>query len=118
MALTPRTENIARRGFHVFNRFMIGLWRLGMGRWVNAWPQVGGRVMVLTHRGRRSGKTYHTPVNYAVIDGDVYCVAGFGPVSDWYRNVLTHPEVDVWLPDGWWIGLAEELGDVPGRLNL
>jgi hypothetical protein len=50
-------------------------------------------------------------VNYAIVDGEVYCTAGFGAVSDWYRNIRTNPEVEVWLPDGWWAGVAEEVTD-------
>jgi hypothetical protein len=59
-----------------------------------------------------------TPVNYALIDGDIYCVAGFGHISDWYRNVKANPAVEVWLPDGWWAGEAEEVGDEADRLPL
>jgi hypothetical protein len=33
-----------RIAFGYLNRFMIALWRLGLGGWVNAWPAVGGRV--------------------------------------------------------------------------
>lgn len=59
-----------------------------------------------------------TPANYAKIDGAVYCVAGFGPGSDWYRNICANPQVDIWLPDGWWAGYAEDISDSPDRLRL
>jgi deazaflavin-dependent oxidoreductase (nitroreductase family) len=105
-----------RLGFKVLNRFMLLMWRLGLGSWLNAWPQVGGRIMVITHLGRKSGQWRHTPVNYALIGGDVYCVAGFGRVSDWYRNILAHPRVEIWLPDGWWAAIAEDISDDNNRL--
>ncbi len=97
---------------------MLLLWRLGLGRWVNAWPEYGGRVMVLTHIGRKSGVRRQTPVNYALMDGEVYCIAGFGSISDWYRNIIKHPQVEVWLPDGWWCGIAEDVSDNPARLRI
>ena len=114
----PRVEAGLRQGFKRFNSFMLLMWRLGLGGWVNAWPAVGGRIMVLTHKGRKTGKTRRTPVNYAIVDGELYCTAGFGAGSDWYRNILADPHVEVWLPDGWWQGTAEDVSDAPNRLEL
>ena len=107
-----------RRIFKRFNHFMLLMWRLGLGRWINAWPAVGGRIMVLGHTGRRSGLRRQTPVNYAQVNGDVYCTAGFGLGSDWYRNLRANPQVEVWLPDGRWVGRAEDVSDCPQRLHL
>ncbi|MGW4397393.1 nitroreductase/quinone reductase family protein [Amycolatopsis nivea] len=100
-----------RRGFRLLNKGMVLAWRLGWGPWVNAWPAGTGRIMVLAHTGRVSGLRRLTPLNYAVpAAGDaVYCVAGFGAGSDWYRNLAANPVVEVWLPDGWWSGIAEEV---------
>jgi deazaflavin-dependent oxidoreductase (nitroreductase family) len=72
--------------------------------------------MVITHTGRKTGLKRQTPVNYAIIDGDVYCVAGFGKVSDWYRNIVANPDVEIWLPDAWWAGTAEEITDQKAHL--
>jgi deazaflavin-dependent oxidoreductase (nitroreductase family) len=110
-------ENM-RQAFKYFNRFMLLLWRLGLGPLVNFWPPVVGRIMVLAHRGRTTGLLRRTPVNYALIDGDIYCVAGFGQNSDWYRNVKANPAVEVWLPDGWWTGTVEEMVDPAVRIPL
>lgn len=118
MTLDPQLERRLQLAFRRFNHFMVGLWRLGLGGWVNAWPEWGGRIMVLTHTGRKSGAQRRTPVNYALINGDVYCVAGFGTASDWYRNLLAHPQVEVWLPEGWWPGRAEEVSADPQRLKI
>ena len=108
-----------RRAFRLLNRrFMVPMWRLGLGGMLNSWPTVGGRLMVLVHRGRRSGREYRTPLNYAIVDGQVYCLAGFGGGSDWYRNVLAAPRVEVWLPDGWWEAEAVDVSDEPERLAL
>lgn len=113
---TMPVDDLLRRRFKTFNRFMLLLWRLGLGGWVNAAPETGGQIMVLVHRGRSSGREYRTPVNYALVDGELYCMAGFGAVSDWYRNLLANPQVEVWLPDGWYAATAEEVPDGPDAL--
>ena len=38
-----------RSFFKRFNRFMLLLWQLGLGPWVNFWPDVTGRIMVIVH---------------------------------------------------------------------
>jgi deazaflavin-dependent oxidoreductase (nitroreductase family) len=43
---------------------------------------------VVEHRGRRSGRRYHTPVNvFPTRDGYRFALT-YGPDSDWVRNVL------------------------------
>ncbi len=119
--MTPNTPTAAKQlqqGFKQFNKVMLTMWRLGLGAWINAFPGVTGQVMVITHIGRKTGAKRRTPVNYAIVDGDVYCTAGFGSASDWYRNVIANPCVEVWLPDGWWAGVAEEVLDPDTRLVL
>lgn len=86
-----------RQAFKILNRFMLLQWRLGLGGFVNFWPAVIGCIMVITHRGRKSGLLRRTPVNYAIVDGDINCTAGFGEVSDGYRNLRADPHVQVWL---------------------
>ncbi len=60
-----------RRGFNQMNKGMVPLWCLGLARLMNTWPDVGGRVLVLEHVGRKSGTPHRTPVNYANIGGEV-----------------------------------------------
>jgi deazaflavin-dependent oxidoreductase (nitroreductase family) len=103
--------------FQVINRLVIFLWRLGLGRMMNAWPDVLGRYLILTHTGRKTRMTRHTPLNYAIVSGEIHCTAGFGASSDWYRNLKVNPYVEVWLPDSWWSGTAEEVVD-PQRKNI
>ncbi len=110
--------NRLRRVFKRFNVFMLLLWRLGMGRWMEVWPKVGGRIMVLVHTGRKTGLRRRTPVNFTRQDGDIIIVAGFGEAADWYRNIKHNPEVEVWLPDGWWEGRAEDYVDPANRLSI
>ena len=100
--LAPEKLENLRQMFKQMNKFMLLMWRLGLGSWLNFWPDVGGRIMVITHTGRKTGLKRRTPVNYALVEGELYCTAGFGPMSDWYRNLKAHSQVEVWLPEGWW----------------
>jgi deazaflavin-dependent oxidoreductase (nitroreductase family) len=102
------SEDRLRRVFKGFNRFMLLLWRLGLGAWGNG-SSFGGSVMVIKHTGRRTDLQRQTPVNYTVVNGDIYCTAGFGKSSDWYLNIMANPEVEVWLPDSRWAGIAEDV---------
>ncbi|MBB5154566.1 nitroreductase family deazaflavin-dependent oxidoreductase [Saccharopolyspora phatthalungensis] len=72
-------------------RAPIPLYRHGLG-WL-----LGSRIMMLEHRGRLSGKR-----RYAVLEvldrepGALILVSGYGPSSQWFRNVGETPEVRVW----------------------
>jgi deazaflavin-dependent oxidoreductase (nitroreductase family) len=111
-------EKQLQQNFKQFNKFMLLMWRLGLGQWINIWPEGIGRIMVIIHTGRKSGLKRQTPVNYAIVEGEVYCTAGFGKSSDWFRNLKANPEVEIWLPDGWWAGVAEEITDPKTCLPL
>ncbi len=118
-------ERSLQQGFKYFNRFMLLMWRLGLGPMVNYSPKVGGRIMVITHIGRKSGQRRQTPVNFSLIDGELYATAGFGKASDWYRNLMTNPQVEVWLASNgwrsaqeWWEGTAEDVSEAPNRLEI
>lgn len=107
-----------QRAFKVGNRFMVLLWRLGLGWLLNIAPRYAGQIMVLTHTGRKSGRKYQTPVNFALVDSDLYCTVGFGHISDWYRNIIAQPEIEVWLPNGRWNATATEVTEPSTRLPL
>jgi deazaflavin-dependent oxidoreductase (nitroreductase family) len=57
-----------------------------------------GYLMVLRTRGRRTGLIRAAPLGYVVLDGAIYCCAGFGATTAWHRNVLADPSVEVVLP--------------------
>jgi hypothetical protein len=116
--LTPRQMSTLRKVFHSMNRFMVWMWKMGWGKAINVWPAGFGRIMIIKHRGRKSGKEYLTPVNYALVNGEIYCTAGFGSISDWYRNMLVRPQVQLWLPEGKNFYCAEDISDSSNRLFL
>lgn len=104
-----------RSFFRYMNVGMLWLWRLGIGPLLSIWPTVFGRYLVITHTGRKSGLPRRTPVNYTLIDGEIYVTAGFGKRADWVRNTQFNPRVEVWLPDGWWDGVMEDVTGQAGH---
>lgn len=48
----------------------------------------GTRTAVITHVGRRSGRTYRTPVAAVEVAQGILVPLAFGPDADWCRNVL------------------------------
>lgn len=89
MTINPEVENKLRQGFKYLNRFMLLMWRLGMGKWLNMWPAGLGRYLVITHIGRKSGQRRRTPVNYATVDEEIDVTVGFGSTSD--SGSIQHP---------------------------
>jgi deazaflavin-dependent oxidoreductase (nitroreductase family) len=110
-------DEIVRRIFHYLNRFfMVPIFRLGLGPLMT--NPFSGYIMVLKTIGRKSGKTRYAPLNYAIWQGCVYCMAGFGQVSDWYRNLTGDPQVELILPGGAWSGTASQVSDPQVHLKI
>lgn len=108
---------VLHSAFKSFNRwFMLPAYRAGLGPWVST--PFGGWILVLRVRGRRSGVTRETPLNYLIGDGAVWIMAGFGRRTDWYRNLLADPAVDVRLPGRRFAGSAEEVLDPAIRARV
>jgi deazaflavin-dependent oxidoreductase (nitroreductase family) len=89
-----------REFFRYLNKIVILCWRLRLGWLFNTWPSVLGRMALLVVTGRKTGLTRYAPVNYAPGTGEVYCVAGYGEKTHWYRNTIAKPEIEIWLPQG------------------
>lgn len=73
-------------------RAPILLYRLRLG-WL-----LGQSFLMLTHRGRRSGKSYHTVLEVVAYDPrqrESVVVAGFGAQSDWFRNIEASPALEI-----------------------
>ena len=73
----PLPRSVAR-----FNRY-------GTNRVLGPLARVLPGFGVVTHRGRRSGRLYRTPVNVFRRPGGVVVALTYGPDSDWVRNVLS-----------------------------
>ncbi len=72
----PFRRRLARFNVHVTNRIQ-GTWAWRLAPWV-----------VVIHAGRRSGRTYRTPVLGHVGRDLVVLPVLYGTESDWVRNVL------------------------------
>jgi deazaflavin-dependent oxidoreductase (nitroreductase family) len=92
-----RTVTVVNRALLVLNRwFMVPALRMGLGPWIGT--PMGGYILLLRVRGRRSGRLRMVPLSYLVADGAIWVMAGFGPQTQWYRNLLDDPTVEAWLP--------------------
>ncbi len=98
------------RAFQAVNRyFAVPALRAGLGPLFST--PVGGYLLLLRTRGRTSGLMREAPLGYVVIDDAVYCVAGFGRATHWFRNIEGDPHVEVVLPGRAFSGIAEEVTD-------
>ena len=108
------TDQSLRRGFKVLNRyFMVPMFRLGLGFFVGT--PFGGYIMILRTVGRKTGKIRSTPVNYAILDGRIYCLSGFGAGAHWYKNLQADPHLELLMPGGALAGTAEPVEDEAER---
>lgn len=99
-----------QRGFRYVNRYVaVPLLEAGLGPLCNT--PVTGSLMVLRTRGRTSGLWRDAPLGYLILDGHVYCTAGFGYRTQWVRNIQADPRVQVLLPTIAVTGVAEEVRD-------
>jgi hypothetical protein len=104
--LLPRIQ----RGFRFANRYIaVPMLEAGLGPLCNTpWT---GSLMVLRTKGRTSGLWREAPLGYLILDGHVYCCAGFGQRTHWLRNIKADPRVEVLLPTLAVTGVAEEVTD-------
>jgi deazaflavin-dependent oxidoreductase (nitroreductase family) len=105
-----RTLPSIQRIFLVLNRFyVLPAIKAGLGP-LHANP-VTGSWMLLRTTGRRTGRRREAALGYAILDGAVYCSAGFGERTAWYRNLLADPRVEIVLPSGGFAAVAEPVTD-------
>lgn len=92
MTTEPHSKKGPRGLQRWFNRAPVWLYRLGLG------GLMGKSVMLLTHTGRKSGLPRQTVVEVAQYDPaseTFYALSGWGPQSDWVRNVQAHPQIEI-----------------------
>jgi deazaflavin-dependent oxidoreductase (nitroreductase family) len=98
------------RAFLTVNRrFAAPMLRAGLGPLLSI--PLSGSMMLLRTRGRSSGAVREAPLGYVVWHGAIYCVAGFGETTHWYRNVAADPHVECVLPAVAVSGIAEAVTD-------
>jgi len=96
MKMHPMLQGVVRG----FSRFHTTLFR----KFGPMGPGVFGKhTLILTTRGRKSGREIPTPLLYIAENGKLYIVASFGgndTPPGWYRNLQANPEVRVELNGG------------------
>jgi deazaflavin-dependent oxidoreductase (nitroreductase family) len=88
-------------------RLPVGLYGIGAGR------LLGHRFLLLTHRGRRSGRVYRTMLEVVRWNPDrreAIVMSGFGPKANWRLNVLGGGAVDVQIAGLSFAPAVRELG--------
>jgi deazaflavin-dependent oxidoreductase (nitroreductase family) len=108
--ITTRLLDPLRGLFLVVNRrFTAPAIRAGLGPLLSS--PLGGSMLVLRTRGRKSGAIREAPLGYTLLDGGIVVVAGYGRAAHWFRNLEADPEVEVALPGAVVVGRAEEITD-------
>lgn len=94
-------ELAARLGFGPSNSAMKALlkapllaWRLGLGR------ILGRRLMIMTSKGRKSGLSRRTAVEFYEHNGRKYVFSLRGTNTDWYRNLAADPHMTIQTAEG------------------
>lgn len=119
--LAPLASRASRAGHLVFRvlnpRTTVPLIRAGLGPWLGS--PIGGWLLVIRVRGRKTGLMHAIPLSYRIDEGCAWVMAGFGPGTQWYRNVLVDPHVELWLPGRMPIrAIAEEVRNREVRARI
>lgn len=86
----PLTASPPRGLMRFVLRLPVVLYRLRLG-WV-----LGERFLMLNHIGRKTGQLRKTVVEVIGIDNGTYYIAsGWGYKSNWYQNLLAHPDTTI-----------------------
>jgi deazaflavin-dependent oxidoreductase (nitroreductase family) len=88
-----------RQAFHDrlrrYNPLVVAFYKIGL------LPLFGGSrtVMLLTTKGRKSGKLRSIPIGYFRIGGVIHLFSAWGKATSWYKNMTSCPK-DVWIQIG------------------
>jgi deazaflavin-dependent oxidoreductase (nitroreductase family) len=81
-----------RQTFHgrikFLNRLVVPLYRIGVLPLLG----VGRSTLLLTTKGRTSGRMRHFPIGYHRIDGTVVVFSGWAKDANWYKNMTANPD--------------------------
>lgn len=86
LASKPRPSGITKRLLDA----PVWMYRHGLG------GLLGSRLVVLVHRGRRTGRERRTSLEvlqHRPVGGEYRVISGWGRTSDWYRNLAVNPPV-------------------------
>jgi len=88
MLYDPKAKKRFQSGFKFANRILTPLYKIGL------LPLIGfGKLaLLLTTRGRKSGKLRYTPIGYFRYNNIVHIISGWGTQANWYKNILAYPD--------------------------
>jgi len=88
-----------RQSFHAqlkkYNPLVVAFYRIGLLSLFG----VSRTVMLLTTKGKKSGKLRSTPIGYFRIGGVIHLFSPWGKDASWYKNLAANPN-DVWIQVG------------------
>jgi deazaflavin-dependent oxidoreductase (nitroreductase family) len=88
-----------RQSFHAqlkkYNPMVVAFYRIGLLPLFG----VSRTVMLLTTKGKKSGKLRSTPIGYFKIGGIIHLFSAWGKSTAWYKNMLANPN-EVWIQIG------------------
>jgi deazaflavin-dependent oxidoreductase (nitroreductase family) len=115
---TAPVWRLSRTTFRYLNRWLVvPFHRAGLAAWLGT--PITGCQLLLTTTGRTSHLPRHTPLGYLVAEGAAWVLAGYGPSTLWYRNLLAEPRVEVLLPGRVpFAAVAEEIRDPVVRARI
>lgn len=100
------TTTTPRRIPRLLARAPIAVFRLGLG------GLFGGRLVMVDHRGRKSGLVRRVVLETVARDGAArIVVSGYGWSSQWLRNIRADPRVRLWA--GWGTGRPARAAILP-----
>lgn len=103
-------------GWKAYERGVVLLWKLGLGKLINLWPEATGHSLVLGLKGSAGARLI--PMHYCRRDDLIYCTSLIKENQEAAMEVVANPQVEVWLPDGWYTGSAEIVEDAEERAGL
>lgn len=107
--LVPYPRGVIR----VLLRFPLFLYRVGLGHLLDAIF-----IMILTTRGRQSGRARHTAVEYRRHGSKIYIISGWGTQPDWFKNLLVDPLATIQLGQHTFSALADPVNDTAEALRV
>ncbi len=93
MTAAEKSISLEREFFRNLNRMLEPLVRRGLGS-----PRiVPGGLIVVEHEGRRSGRTFRSPLAATRLGGYVLVATVRGARSQWVRNLAAKPSSRIWI---------------------
>lgn len=87
----PKQGSLSR----IIYKLPLLFWRLGFGPILSHPGRGGSKMMVVTTRGRKTGKPRHTMVSCIDFDKRQYAISGWWTKSDWVKNFQHDPLVTI-----------------------